>query len=137
MSQYIDFRCGPYRLLLALGHVVEISDAPAGAGEGNATRRAWRDRTLRLCNLTAYLGGQPAERCLQVVLRGEEDKLEIIDVDAVLGLCEIDATAFVTIAGLAPSLQALADAVSPDPEDGACRLRLRHPFAWNAGGTCP
>lgn len=133
MSQYLDFRCGPYRLLLSLRHVVEIADAPmpGTSAAGNASRRAWRERTLPLCNLTVHLGSAPPERSLQIVILRDRDELEILDVDAVLGLSEVSDAEFASIAGLDPSLQALVDAVSPDPAGGSCRLRLRHPFAWH------
>lgn len=126
MSQYLQFRCGPYRLLVPIEAVVEIGAADAADSGG---RRAWRGGTLPVVDLAGFLGLSRAPRAQQLVL-GEAAALHLLDVDQVDGLVELPGAGFATLADLSPPLAALVDAAVPAPDGAACLLRLRQPFAW-------
>lgn len=126
MSQYLQFRAGPYRLLLALDLVVEIGDAAEASGTGF---RAWRGRTLPVLSLPRYLGAAGGARAQQVVVGGDDDP-HLVDVDRVEGLVELAEAQFAHLADLSPALGALVDAVAPAADGDGCLLRLRRPLAW-------
>lgn len=130
MSEYLCFRCGPHRLLIDIRHVVELGDAPPTRDGAQATRRLWRDGSLPLVNLTAFLGGVRPARAQQIVLGDAAGDRSIIDVDAVEGLLELAPADFARLAPVSPGLENLIDAVAFDARTGDCLLRLRQPFAW-------
>lgn len=132
MSQYLCLRCGSYRLLLDIRHVVEIggSDQASQAEAGGSMRRRWREGSLPALNLTAFLGHPPSAASQQVVICDEQGRQSIIDVDAVDDLRTIEPAQFAGLAAVSTELQDLIDAVATDPASGSCLLRLRHPFAW-------
>lgn len=134
MNRYLLLHCGPYRLLLDIGQVVEVADAPAASRDVHF-RRLWRDTQLTGIDLAAYLGATPAGRRQQIVLRDEEGTLSCIDVDRVESLCELADADFTAIAGVSERLQQLMDAVALDRDNEHCLLRLRRPFAWHAVET--
>lgn len=130
MSQYLQFRSGPYRLLLALDQVVEIGDAEAArADTGAGGFRLWRGRSLPVLDLARYLGAAVATRAQQVVV-GADASLHLIDVDRVEGLVELGDSNFAQLADLSPDFGALVDAVAPAADGDGCLLRLRQPLAW-------
>lgn len=130
MSQYLQFRAGPYRLLLALDQVVEIGDAAeAQADTGAGGFRLWRGRSLPVLDLSRYLGAAAATRAQQVVV-GVDDSLHLVDVDRVEGLVDLVDSGFAQLADLSPGLGALVDAVTPAADGDGCLLRLRQPLAW-------
>lgn len=124
MSQYLHVRCGPYGLLLALRHVVEVGDAAGGGGAW----RAWRGHNLRVTDLCARLGVAATPRRQQVVA-GDDGDRQLLEVDHVEGLREFDEASFAALDGFSAPLARLADAVVRDPLTGGCLLRLRHPVA--------
>lgn len=128
MSQYLQFRSGPYRLLLALEQVVEIGDA-AEARAGAGGFRLWRGRSLPVLDLSRYLGASSAGRAQQIVI-GDGDVLHLVDVDRVEGLVDLGEASFARLADLSPDLGALVDAVAPAADGDGCLLRLRQPLAW-------
>jgi chemotaxis signal transduction protein len=132
MSEYLCFRCGPHRLLLDIRHVIELGDAPAAATDAQVGRRLWRERSLPLVNLCAFLGAPRPVRAQQVVLGDAQGGQGIIDVDAVEGLRELAPHDFTGLAAVSLALETLIDGVAFDAASGDCLLRLRHPFAWNA-----
>ncbi len=134
MSQYLCLRCGSYRLLLDIRHVVEIGGSAPGReeGAGSSMRRRWREGSLPALSLTAFLGHPPGVNSQQVVICDEQGRQSIIDVDAVDDLRAIEPAQFAGIAALSARLQELVDAVTTDPASGSCLLRLRHPFAWTS-----
>lgn len=129
MNEYLCFRAGPHRLLLDIRHVVEVGDAPAG-DTGAMARRRWRDGSLPVVNLPAFLGAQAPQRAQQVVLGDSGTGDGIIDVDAVEGFRVLPPEHFMQVAQMSEALAALVDAVALDGAGGDCLLRLRHPFAW-------
>lgn len=134
MSQYLCLRCGAYRLLLDIRHVVEIGggDQASRQEAGSSMRRRWRDGSLPAMNLTTFLGHPPAVTSQQVVVCDEQGRQSIIDVDTVDDLRAIEPAQFAGIAAFSTELQDLVDAVATDPDSGDCLLRLRHPFAWTS-----
>lgn len=136
MSQYLQFRSGPYRLLLALDLVVEIGDAAEASAESGAGGfRLWRGRSLPVLDLSRYLGAAADVARAQQVVVGTGDDLHLVDVDGVEGLVDLDDARFARLADLSPGLGALVDAVAPAADGGGCLLRLRQPLAWRAGLT--
>lgn len=129
MSTYLQVACGPFPLLLAAEHVVEIGEAAlADAGE----RRLWREGSLPVVRLAQVLGGEAScgsSRREQVVVGVAGEARAIADVDRVLGLCEWPDSAFRDIAGVDARLDVFVDGVLPTA-DGQCLLRLRHPYPW-------
>lgn len=134
MSQYLCLRCGIYRLLLDIRHVVEIggSVVASEAEAGRSMRRRWREGSLPALNLTAFLGHPPAASSQQIVICDEQGRQGIIDVDAVDDLRTLESSQFADIAALSATLQELIDAVAADTDSATCLLRLRHPFAWTS-----
>lgn len=127
MTRYLEFRTGPYRLLLPLDLVLEIGEAGV-AGDF----RSWRGRTLPCVDLARFLGVAAAPRPQQIVVGGA-GACHVLDVDQVDGLVELEDHHFATLADLSPALGALVDAVAPAPDGAGCRLRLRQPLAWLDG----
>lgn len=134
MSQYLCLRCGSYRLLLDIRHVVEIGgdDQARQEESGSSMRRRWREGSLPALSLTAFLGLPPGATRQQIVICDEQGLQSIIDVDAVDDLRAIESTQFAAIAEVSTGLQDLIDGVATDPDTGSCMLRLRHPFAWTS-----
>jgi chemotaxis signal transduction protein len=131
MNQYLQLRCGPYRLLLDTAHVVEIGAVPA-ADESGSGWRLWREQNLRNVDLTAFLGAPAAPVGReQVVLRSGADALCVIDVDQVQQIVEFPPERFAAIADCSARLAGLVDGVALAADTGDCLLRLRHPFAWS------
>lgn len=131
MSQYLQFRSGPYRLLLALEMIVEIGDAAESrAGSGAGGFRLWRGRSLPVLDLTRYLGAPAVAARAQQVVVGAGDGLHLVDVDRVDGLVDLEDAHFARLADLSPELGALVDAVAPAADGAGCLLRLRQPLAW-------
>lgn len=130
MSQYLQFRCGPFRFLLAVERVVEIGEAGAAVAGGTGWRR-WRASQLPVLDLAQHLGVAAAARRQQVVVQ-DDGGPGIVDVDSVDGLVDLGEGDFARLAELAPGLAALVDAVAGAGDGGACLLRLRQPLAWRA-----
>lgn len=128
MSEYLLFRAGPYRLLLAVERVVEIATAGAALADVTGWRR-WREGQLPALDLPRFLGAAAAPRPLQLVV-DDDGSLSIVDVDAVDGLLELAGPDFASLAELAPGLGALVDAVARARDGDGCLLRLRLPLAW-------
>lgn len=137
MSQYLQFRSGPYRLLLALEQVVEIGDAAeARADTGAGGFRVWRGRSLPVLDLSRFLGARAATRAQQIVV-GSDDALHLVDVDRIEGLVDLPDARFAQLADLSPDLGALVDAVAPADDGDGCLLRLRQPLAWRVRLASP
>jgi chemotaxis signal transduction protein len=136
MNQYLLFRSGPYRLLLALEQVVEIGDATATRAGSAGGFRQWRGRSLPVLDLAGYLGVTGADRAQQIVI-GADDALHLVEVDHVEGLVELAEPCFAQLADLSPGLGALVDAVATAADGDSCLLRLRQPLAWRGGLAAP
>lgn len=133
MTTYLRLRCGDYPLLMPAHAVIEIA-ANEGEQGGGGGHRAWRDRTLRLVDLPAWLGCA-GEACReQVVVGVNGDARAIVMVGRVEGIVALADTAFVDVAAVTYAMGEALDGVCPD-DDGGCLLRLREPFPWMDEGV--
>lgn len=139
MSTYLHIASGPFRFVVGIDRVVEVSDLGARAASADsAGLRPWRDRNLPVVSLGAQSGAAGVVARQQVILRNDVDgdASFALDVEQVLDLVDIDDRALQPLGAISEPMTRLVDAAAL-AAGGHCLLRLRTPFAWHNDVPAP
>lgn len=134
MTTYLQVQAGQHQLLLPIDAIIEVGDAN---GHGSAQHRVWRDRSLPVTDLVAFLGGGLGPARQQVVLGTAQGQVasEIVDVDRVVQLVDKSDAEFIEVAGISDALAGFVDGTCIGEDQRTLLLRLRTPFGWHT--SCP
>lgn len=133
MSNWLQFRCGEFPLLLPAEAVLDI--ARNQGGDDAAGRRVWRASSLPVVDMPARLGCSGGEHAIAIVVGDAQSAHALCVVDDVIGMREIDEAGITPVDDFNETLAGWFAGVSPDVQ-GRCLLCLRFPFVWLDEGAC-